>query len=150
MSAKLTNPPADYQAEANSLVKWLFEQADLTRKHAPDRRFVIAKLEDSASLIDSYRAGLVLTNPHPLMCAELVRWVSTDDARPCHGEMVLLWAPGDEGPWMGYFDGEGWRSHGDIPGGLPYPSTSVTHWASMPTGPATGQSVEAPREEPAA
>jgi len=146
MSAKLTNPPADYQAEANSLVKWLFEQAGLIRKHAPDRRFDIAKFEDSAALIDSYRAGLVLTNPHPLMRAELVRWVSTDDARPRHGEMVLLWAPGDEGPSMGYFDGEGWCSHG----GLLYPITSVTHWASMPTGPATGQPVEAPREEPAA
>ena len=132
MSAPDTRRPADYESEARTLVEWLFAQAALIRKHAPDRRFDIAKLEDSAALIDSFRAGLVLVNPHPLMRAELVRWVSVDDALPDADETVLICGPGDDSPWPGYLDSPHWRSAD----GFYLNPHRVTHWAPMPTGPA--------------
>lgn len=134
--------PADYQAEAQNLVEWLFDQAAYYRKHAPDLIADIKHFEDAAALIDSYRAGLVLVDPHPAMRAELVRWVRVEDAMPEDGELALLWRVGDDSPWIGYLDGRRWR-HAD---GFHLPRGSVTHWAKMPAGPA----VLAPAAAPAA
>ncbi len=119
-------------ADAPSLVEWLFEQAAYYRKHAPDLTRDICAFQDAAALIDSYRAGLELVDPHPAMRAELVRWVSINDALPEGDSIVLLWKDGDDSPWIGYLDGHRWR-HAD---GYHMPRGSVTHWAKMPTGPA--------------
>lgn len=78
--------------------------------------------------------------------AELIRWVSVSTALPQDGELVLLWTEGDDSPWMGYLDGVTWRSAE----GFPIPMTDRTHWASMPTGPAPAQPIEARHEEAAA
>lgn len=133
--------PADYQAEAQNLVEWLFDQAAYYRKHAPNLIADIKHFEDAAALIDSYRAGLVLVDPHPAMRAELVRWVRVEDAMPEDGELALLWRVGDDSPWIGYLDGRRWR-HAD---GFHLPRGSVTHWAKMPAGP----TAPAPRLEEA-
>lgn len=119
-------------ADAPSLVEWLFEQAAYYRKHAPDLTRDINAFQDAAALLDSYRAGLELVDPHPAMCAELVRWVSVDDALPDADETVLICGPGDDSPWLGYLDTPHWRSAD----GLYLNPHRVTHWAKMPTGPA--------------
>lgn len=124
--------PADYQAEAKILVEWLFAQAAYYRKHAPDLTRDIEAFQDTAALLDSFRAGLVLVDPHPAMHAELVRWVSISEALPEGDNIVLLWREGDDSPWIGYLDGCRWRH----PDGFHLPRGSVTHWAKMPTGPA--------------
>ena len=134
--------PADYQAEAQSLVEWLFKQAAYYRKHAPELRSDIQAFEDAAALIDSYRAGLVLVAPHPAMRAELVRWVVTKEEMPNNGERVLLWRAGDESPTVGHFDGRFWH----VGDGFYMVRSAFTHWAKMPAGPA----VLAPAAAPAA
>ena len=140
-----TVPVDDYQAESRRLVEWLFGQAAFYRKHAPACASDIQNFEDAAALIDSFRAGLVLVDPHPAMQAELTRWVHRADALPAAGELVLLWSDRDESPWVGYLEGDIWRSAE----GLPFPLMSVTHWASMPTGPAPAQPLETRHEEAA-
>lgn len=135
-------PANHYDAEARDLVEWLFAQAAYYRKHAPDLTADIARFEDAAALIDTYRAGLVLVDPHPTMRAELIRWVGVDDAMPDADETVLLWRVGDDTPWPGYLDGHRWRSAD----GFHMQAGSVTHWAKMPAGPA----VLAPAAAPAA
>lgn len=136
-------PATDYDAEARSLVEWLFAQAAYYRKHAPELTADIARFEDAAALIDTYRAGLVLVDPHPAMRAELIRWVRVEDQLPDAEEMVLLWREGDDSPWMGYLNGKQWFSAE----GFVFRFPSVTHWAPAPTGPAA--STDTP-EEPAA
>lgn len=136
-------PATDYDAEARSLVEWLFAQAAYYRKHAPDLTADIARFEDAAALIDTYRAGLALVEPHPTMRAELIRWVRVEDQLPDAEETVLLWREGDDFPWMGYLNGKQWFSAE----GFVFRFPSVTHWARMPTGPAA--STDTP-EEPAA
>ena len=137
-----TVPVDDYQAEAHQLVEWLFGQADFYRKHAPACSGDIQAFEDAAALIDTFRAGLVLVDPHPAMQAELIRWVSVQDTLPDDGELVLLWLPGDECPWLGYLDGADWRSAE----GIPVPMTAGMFWAAMPAGPAPMPTVEARHE----
>ncbi len=135
--------PGDYQEEARNLVEWLFTQAAFYRRNAPACAADIQNFEDAAALIDSFRAGLVLVPPHPAMRAELIRWASVSDALPSLGELVLLWRDGDENPWIGYAEGDIWRSAE----GMPFPLMSVTHWAAMPTGPAPAQPIESRHEE---
>lgn len=124
-------PANDYDTEARGLVEWLFAQAAYYRKHAPNLTGDIARFEDAAALIDTYRAGLVLVDPHPAMRAELIRWVRAEDELPDADETVLLWREGDDTPWPGYLDGHRWRSAD----GFHIPAGSVTDWAKMPTGP---------------
>lgn len=139
-----TVPADDYQAESRRLVEWLFGQAAFYRKHAPACSGDIQAFKDAAALIDTFRAGLVLVDPHPTMQAELIRWVRmADELPPDDGRMVLLWADGDEMPWYGYREGSELRSAE----GLHFPMGSVTHWAERPTGPAPAPAVEAHNEE---
>lgn len=131
--------PDDYQGEARRLIEWAFANAAYYKKNAPVLIDDIQGFEDIAALLDTFRAGLILVPPHPAMQAELVRWVSVSTDLPQDGELVLLWSDGDEYPWMGYLDGPEWRSAE----GFPVPMTSNLFWASMPTGPALAQPVEA-------
>ena len=123
---------ADYDTEARELTDWLFAQADVYRKYAPGLTDDIRRFEDAAALIDSYRAGLTLVDPHPLMQMELVRWVHSGVRMPAAGETVLLFFPGNEIPSIGYHDGEIWRSAEDIPFGC---LNAAIYWAEMPAGP---------------
>ena len=136
--------PDDYQDEARQLTEWLFTQAAFYRKHAPACSADIQAFEDAAALL-TFRAGLILVPPHPAMQAELIRWTATAAAMPdpLSGELLLLWASSDEFPWVGYLDGDFWRSAE----GLPFPLDSVTHWAAMPKGPAPMPAIEARHEE---
>lgn len=136
-------PANHYDAEARDLVEWLFAQAAYYRKHAPDLTADIARFEDAAALIDTYRAGLVLVDPHPTMRAELIRWTAANDEMPDVDETVLLDLADDDTCWPGYFDGQDWRSAD----GASIAPESVTHWARVPAGPAA--STDTP-EEPAA
>lgn len=129
--------------EARRLTEWLFSQAAFYRKHAPACAADIQNFEDSAALIDSFRAGLVLVPPHPAMRAELIRWTSIKAALPGDGELVLLWSPADDSPWVGYLDGAVLRSAE----GIPIPMSSDLFWAAMPTGPAPAQPIESRHEE---
>lgn len=143
-----TVPADDYQAEAHQLVEWLFGQAAFYRKHAPACASDIQNFEDAAALIDSFRAGLVLVDPHPAMHAELIRWVSVADCLPAEDELVLLWRGGDDSPWVGYRvrnlrRGDHWCGAD----GMPFDISCATHWASMPAGPAPAPAVEAHNEE---
>ena len=133
----------DYQAEARRLVEWAFANAAYYKKNAPALTDDIQGFEDIAALLDTFRAGLILVPPHPAMQAELIRWVSVSAELPDDGELVLLWLPGDECPWLGYLDGPEWRSAE----GFPVPMTSGLFWAAMPTGPAPAQPIEARHEE---
>ncbi|MDD3328321.1 MAG: DUF551 domain-containing protein [Zoogloea sp.] len=108
-----------------SALKHVFRKTDGMKKIRRD-------IKSAAALLDSYQAGLVLTAPHPAMCAELVLWVSVDDALPDADETVLICGPGDDSPWPGYLDSPHWRSAD----GLYLNPHRVTHWAKMPAGPA--------------
>lgn len=134
--------PDDYQAEATRLVEWAFANAAYYKKHAPVLIDDIQGFEDIAALLDTFRAGLVLVDPHPALHAELVRWVSVADALPDSDETVLVWQTNGEEPWPGYLDGDAWRSADGfwIAKGL------VTHWAPMPAGPAPAPAIEARHE----
>ena len=138
--------PDDYQVEARRLVEWAFENAAYYKKNAPALTDDIQGFEDIAALLDTFRAGLILVPPHPVMQAELIRWVSVEDALPDADETVLIWAPGDDSPWPGYLDGDQWRSAD----GFFLAPMRVTHWAAMPTGPTPAPAIESRHEEPAA
>lgn len=118
-------------AEARRLVQWAFDNAAYYRKNAPLLVDDIQSFEDAGALIDTYRAGLVLVDPHPAMRAELIRWVLVEDQLPNAEEMVLLWREGDEAPWTGYLSGKQWFSAL----GFVFRFASVTHWAKLPAGP---------------
>lgn len=131
------NAPAirlpDERAEARRLVEFLQTlSAALKGWKGAGMKDVRSDINAAAALLDSYQAGLVLTAPHPAMCAELVRWVSVDDALPDADETVLICGPGDDSPWPGYLDSPHWRSAD----GLYLNPHRVTHWAKMPAGPA--------------
>lgn len=133
-------PANHYDAEARDLVEWLFAQAAYYRKNAPLLEKDIARFEDAAALIDTYRAGLVLVDPHPAMRAELIRWVAPDDEIPDADETVLLDLADDDTCWPGYFDGQDWRSAD----GASIAPDNVIGWAAMPTG-AAAITEEAPQ-----
>lgn len=118
--------------EAQRLVEFLFSQAAHYRKHAPDLTTDIKGFQDSAALLDTYRAGLELVDPHPTMRAELIRWTPVDDTPPADLEEVLLWYAGDASPLIGWLDGHLWYSAD----GRVMHFQSVTHWARLPKGPA--------------
>jgi len=125
-------------AEARRLVQWAFDNAAYYRKNAPVLVDDIQSFEDAGALIDTYRAGLVLVDPHPAMRAELVRWVGVEERLPDSDEIVLLWRAGDDTPWPGYLDGPRWRSAD----GVHMPNGSVTHWAKMPAGPSVSNDAQ--------
>lgn len=143
MTTATPTRPDDYQAESRRLMEWAFANAAYYRKHAPLLTADIQNFEDTGALLDSYRAGLVLVAPHPAMRAELIRWVSVQDALPDDGELVLFWGAEDDSPWLGYLDGAELRSAE----GLPFPMMSGLFWAAMPAGPASTQPAEARHEE---
>lgn len=130
--------PDDYQAEATRLVEWAFANAAYYKKNAPALTDDIQGFEDIAALLDTFRAGLILVPPHPAMQAELIRWIRVEDEMPDAEETVLL-ALDNDSPWPGYFDGLDWRGAD----GIYIPAESVTHWASMPAGPAQVPPIEA-------
>lgn len=140
-----TEDAAEAREQAKGLVDWLYKQARVYNRHAPGLVEDIQKFQDAATLLDTFQAGLVLIAPHPAMRAELIRWTATaaEMPDPLSGELLLLWASSDEFPWVGYLDGDFWRSAE----GLPFPLDSVTHWAAMPKGPAPMPAIEARHEE---
>lgn len=144
-TAAATARPDDYQEEARNLVEWLLIQAALYRKHAPACAGDIQAFEDAAALIDTFRAGLALVDPHPAMRAELVRWVSMEDALPPVGRCnkLILWGPDEGCIEIAYLSKGCWR---DLDG-VPLRMDSFTHWAFAPTGPAPVQPIEDRHEE---
>lgn len=130
----------DYAAEAPELVDFLHRQAAFFRRHGGTvLKGDAQKLGDAASLLDSYRAGLVLVDPHPLLGAELIRWVPVSKAMPDADETVLQRIVGTAETyiWAGYYDGEQWVS-----GAIALGSGAVTHWAKFPAGPAVADAAE--------
>ncbi len=130
----------DYADEAPELVDFLHRQAAFFRKHGGTvLKDDAQKLSDAASLLDSYRAGLVLVDPHPLLGAELIRWVPVSKAMPDADEIVLqrIVGPTETYVWSGYYDGERWVS-----GAIALGSGAVTHWAKLPAGPAVSDATE--------
>lgn len=131
----------DYADEAPELVDFLHRQSAFFRKHGGTvLKDDAQKLADAASLLDSYRAGLVLTDPHPALGVELIRWVSVSKAVPDADETALLRivGPTETYVWAGYYDGERWVSAEGVPLG----GDVVTHWAVFPAGPAVSDAAE--------
>lgn len=131
----------DYADEAPELVDFLNRQAAFFRKHGGTvLKDDAQKLADAASLLDSYRAGLVLTDPHPTLGVELIRWVPVSKAVPDADETALLRivGPTETYVWAGYYDGERWVSAEGVPLG----GDVVTHWAEFPAGPAVPDATE--------
>lgn len=131
----------DYAAEAPELVDFLHRQAAFFRRHGGTvLKDDAQKLGDAASLLDSYRAGLVLVDPHPLLGAELIRWVPVSKAVPDADETALLHivGPTETYVWVGYYDGERWVSAEGVPLG----GDVVTHWAEFPAGSAVADAAE--------
>lgn len=120
---------ADYDTEARELTDWLFAQADIYRKYAPGLTDDIQRFEDAAALIDSYRAGLTLVDPHPAMRAEVVRWVSVTQYLPLDEETVLIIPSGEAEVFIGYLYGGVWYhdSTSEVKG-------DVLYWAKFPAG----------------
>ncbi len=118
---------ADYDTEARELTDWLFAQADIYRKFAPGLTDDIRRFEDAAALIDSYRAGLTLVDPHPSMRAEVVRWVSVTQYLPLDEETVLIIPSGEAEVFIGYLYGGVWYhdSTSEVKG-------DVLYWAKFP------------------
>ncbi|MCK6396043.1 DUF551 domain-containing protein [Zoogloea sp.] len=131
----------DYADEAPELVDFLHRQSAFFRKHGGTvLKDDAQKLADAASLLDSYRAGLVLTDPLPALGVELIRWVSVSKAVPDADETALLRivGPTETYVWAGYYDGERWVSAEGVPLG----GDVVTHWAEFPAGPAVSDAAE--------
>lgn len=117
--------------EAKLLVNYLHNFAGFIRKYG-DRSLIgeANTMADAASLLDSYRAGVALVDPHPITAAELVRWVSVDAALPDADITVLLVIAGDDEVRLGFYDGAEWRDADGMP-----IHGQVLHWADMPAGP---------------
>ncbi len=131
----------DYAAEAPELVDFLHRQSAFFRKHGGTvLKDDAQKLADAASLLDSYRAGLVLVDPHPLLGAELIRWMPVSKVLPDGDETALLRIAGltETYVWAGYYDGARWVSAEGVPLG----GDVVTHWAVFPAGPAVSDATE--------
>ncbi len=124
--------------EAKHLVNYLHNFAGFIRKHGG--RMLTGEADtmaDAASLLDSYRAGVALVDPHPITAAELVRWVSVDAALPDADITVLLVIAGDDEVHLGFYDGAEWRDADAMP-----IHDQVLHWADMPAGPQRPDVVE--------
>lgn len=124
--------------EAKQLVSYLHSFAGFIRKHGG--RLLIGEantMADAASLLDSYRAGVALVDPHPITAAELVRWVSVDAALPDADITVLLVITGNDEVRLGFYDGAEWRDADAMP-----IRGQVLHWADMPAGPQRPDVVE--------
>lgn len=127
--------------EAVSLVEFLHRQSAFLLLHGGAAlKHEAEAMANAASLLDSYRAGLVLVDPHPLLGAELIRWVPVSKAVPDADETALLHivGPTETYVWAGYYDGERWVSAEGVPLG----GDVVTHWAEFPAGPAVADAAE--------
>jgi len=63
---------------------------------------------------------------------ETIEWVACSERLPDDYLNVLIHAPNDDEPiWLGYVDGECWRTVE----GIPLPEGHVVDWAEMPAGP---------------
>lgn len=131
----------DYATEAPELVDFLHRQSAFFRKHGGTvLKDEAQKLADAASLLDSYRAGLVLVDPHPAMGAELIRWIPVSTAVPDANNPMLarIESATQTYVWTSYYDGGRWFS----PEGLTLGGHVVTHWAEFPAGPAVSDATE--------
>lgn len=86
-------PLDECRKEARALVEWLHDQADKYIKLAPALVKDIEHFREAATILDSYQAGLVLVQPHPVMRAELIRWQSVSpETLPPVRQCVLLYS----------------------------------------------------------
>jgi hypothetical protein len=64
-----------------------------------------------------------------LFSSIMIDWKDAATHTPDADTTVLIHCPAEDEPvWMGYFDGEEWRSVEGVP-------VEVTDWADMPEGP---------------
>lgn len=62
----------------------------------------------------------------------MTAWKRVDDEMPDSDSTVLIFHKDEDEPvWLGYHDGETWRT-------VEGTRTAVSHWSEMPDGPNTG------------
>lgn len=126
--------------EAVSLVEFLHRQSAFLLLHGGAAlKHEAEAMANAASLLDSYRAGLVVARPHPLTGVELIRWTPVSTSLPAADTTALLRivGPTETYVWVGHYDGEQWMTAE----GSPLGASAVTDWADFPCGPVKPEAV---------
>lgn len=136
----MSAPNDAYADEAVALVDFLHRQSAFFRRHGGAAlKHEAEALADAASLLDSFRAGLVFATPHPLTGVELIRWTPVSTSLPDADTTALLRivGPTETYVWVGHYDGEQWMTAE----GSPLGASAVTDWADFLCGPVKPEAV---------